>query len=128
MKQKRLNTYYIGHDQVELILRDGTGGEYYLMPEKGRIARIKIGADYKYWWEVVTVLLHEAFELILDKMYCRYSKTQTWCRDDSNYLFVFTHQEFSEATGRVSDFVTDALPDLSKEWKKWKKKNDETRT
>ena len=34
MKQAIVGVYGLGADQVELVLREGTGGEFYVQPEK----------------------------------------------------------------------------------------------
>lgn len=121
MKQVIVGTYYIGRDQVELVLREDTGGEFYVLPEKGVIPRIKVGADYTEWKEVVSVLLHEAQELLLERLRCRYELSDSMSNDHSQYTFVLPHLTFSELNVRLADFLVDALPDLAKAWEKWKK-------
>lgn len=125
MKQVIVGTYEMGYEQVELVIREDTGGEFYVIPEKGSVPRIKIGADYSEWKDVVTTLLHEAFELVFDRLNCRYSPSNEITRDHSAYMFTFPHLVFSEACARVADFVTDALPDLAREWEKWKQSDNE---
>lgn len=72
MKQIVVGTYYAGFNQIELVLRDGVGSEYYNCPEKGKCPRIKIGADYNNWGGLVNSLLHELYEFLYDKLQCRY--------------------------------------------------------
>lgn len=121
MKQVFVGSYYLGKEYVDLILREDTGGEYYSAPEKQRPARIKIGADYDKWDDVFTALLHESMELVLDKIKARYNATFDFSNDHGSYLFVFRHDEFSDAVGRVADFLSTCLPDVEKGWKKWGK-------
>lgn len=123
MKQKVIGTYYIGRDEVELVLREGHGGEFYISPEKGKIPRIKVGAEYKEWRSIVDIVLHESLEYVMDKMYLRYEATHLSTRDMAGYSFIFNHCQLSEICARVSDFMTEALPALEKEWKKWERKN-----
>jgi hypothetical protein len=123
MKQEIVGIYEIGWDQVELVLREDTGGEFYLIPEKGCIPRIKIGADYKEWEEIVSVLLHETFEFAFDRVRCRYENSDEVVRDHSSYLFVLPHVTFSETCARVGEFISKALPDLKEKWEKWKEES-----
>ncbi len=122
MKQKVVGQYYIGYEFVEIVLRKGDGGEFWVTPERGHIPRIKIGADVKHWKDIVVVLLHEATELVLCRLKCRYT-----CKDDmgsshSSYLFSLDHGQFCDTMARIGDLITDCLLPLHKEWKKWKKK------
>lgn len=122
MKQLIVGTYELGSDFVQIVLREGTGGEFYLMPEHGKVPRVKIGADYKYWWEVANVLLHEIIELSYEKLGCRTEPSFNMGNDHSKYIFVIPHQIFSESTARVAYCLTDCMPDVEKAWKKWRKK------
>ena len=125
MKQVIVGTYEIGYDQVEIVLREDLGGEFYLIPEKGSIPRIKIGADHKDWRDVVAVFLHEAYEFVLEKLRCRYEKTDIVVGDHNGYLFILDHLTFSEACQRVAELATSALPNLKKEWEKWNQPQDD---
>lgn len=122
MRQKIIGTYEAGFEAVELVLREGTGGEFYTIPEKGKICRIKIGGDYKRWDEVVNVLLHEIVELQLFRKDCRLENSNDISRDHAGYLFVATHPQFSDAIAKAAEFIAPALPDLAKAWAQWKKK------
>lgn len=75
-----------------------------------------------HWWQVVSVLMHEAMELSYYRMGLRYTTTPDYASDNGGYLFVADHFKFSEATGRAAHFLTPALPDLSRAWMKWKSK------
>lgn len=121
MKQVIVGTYQMGFESVELVLREDTGGEFYATPALGKVARIKVGADHRYWNTVVAVLLHEAFELAMDRMRCRLAPSNAVSKDLGDYTFILSHVEFSECCARVGEFVTAALPSLSTAWKVWKK-------
>lgn len=121
MKQKIIGVYPIGMSQVQLVLRGGTGGEYYVFPEKGSLARIKVGADQEQWRDVVGVLLHEAFEYTAMHLALRYAPAPDLSKDNGNYLFVMTHTQFSDVCARSGEFISCCLPDLGKAWDKWKK-------
>ena len=122
MKQVIVGTYEMGHECVELVIREDMGGEYYTIPEKGHVARIKIGVDYKRWDEVVAVLLHEAMEFQADRHLARFRPTQDLSGDQHWYLFVLTHEQFSDCCAKVAEFLTVCLPELATAWKKWNKK------
>lgn len=121
MKQTIIGHFQFGYENVQLVLRDGTGGEFYTNPEPDKCPRIKIGADYSRWDDVVNVLLHECFELAIDRRHGRYRATNDQSYDLSNFVFMFNHHEFSDICAKVAEFVTPALPKLSKEWDKWRK-------
>ena len=121
MKQKIVGSYLLGDEYVELVMREDTGGEFYLTPEDGHIARIKVGADYESWDDVVRTLLHEALELAAARIGARYYPQDDHGGDTHNYLFVMSHGDFSDACGRVAMFLVSALPDVSGAWKKWAK-------
>lgn len=123
MRQKVIGIYCLGAEQVELVLREGDGGEFYSKPEKGKVARIKIGAgDGDNWHRLAAVLNHEAMELVMFHMGFRYSATPDYANDNGAYLFVMTHTQFSEAVARSAMFMADALPDLATAWNKWRKR------
>ena len=122
MKQKIVGVYSLGYESVQLVARDGTGGDYYTQPEKGHIARIKVGMDYSAWDCVVNALLHEAMEFSIDRHHCRFRATNDISYDLSNYLFVFNHPQFSDIVAKVAEFVTPALPDLARVYKQWHRK------
>ena len=121
MKQKIIGTYPLGYEQIQLVLREGTGGEFFTLPEDGKIPRIKIGADNNYWWETVELLLHEVNEFCMMRLACRYNQSNSVLRDHSNYLFVMTHVQFGECCARSAELLAKALPDLGKAWNKWKR-------
>lgn len=122
MKQVIVGTYEYGMGQAQLVLREGTGGEFYIVPEKGSVARIKLGADQAQWTEVLSTLLHEILEMQVALIGCRYSPAPDFGRDHASYLFLMTHPQFSEACGRAAWFLSAAVPDLSKAWAKWNRK------
>jgi hypothetical protein len=127
MKQKTVGVYELGWEQVELVLREDTGGEFYFIPETGKnaIPRIKIGADYGYWKEVVNVVLHEAMEFALSRLGCRYNPSEDISRDHAAYLFSFCHTTYSQACAMVAEFLAACLPDLAREWENWKSDKDQ---
>lgn len=122
MKQKIVGVYRCGPEDVQLVLREGDGGSFFTVPEKGHICRIKVGADEGRWPMVVTTLMHEAMELTMMRAGCRYTPSPDFGEDNGSYTFVMTHTQFSEASARAAMFVAAAMPDLRKAWKKWRKR------
>ena len=121
LKQTVVGIYEIGYEEVEVVFRDGQGGEFYVYPEKGHCARMKIGADQERWDELVAVLLHEAFELVADRLKCRYRAFNDISRDTGAFTFMFSHSDFSDICAKSAEFMARAMPDASAAWKKWKK-------
>jgi hypothetical protein len=120
MKQKIIGIYRAGSDQIQLVLREGSGGEFYTIPEKGSLARIKVGADHNDWIELVSTLLHEIGEFVRTKSDCRFIP-DNYSNDSGDYIFMYSHANFSDLCCREAMFLTEALPDLSAAWKEWKK-------
>lgn len=122
MKQVVVGIYEMGYIQVELVLREDTGGEFYRMPEKGKVSRIKIGADYDDFKEVINCLFHEALELCLDNWHSRYTPDRVLGNSHEQYLFVFDHHKFTDICYCTAEFVTACWSDLQKEWLNWRRK------
>lgn len=122
MKQKIVGIYRAGSDQAQVVLREGQGGEFYFVPEKGSVPRLKIGADYESWNDVVAVLLHETFEFLLTRMDCRLI-IDNYSNDSEDYLFHFNHGKLSDLCARAAMFLTVCLPDFATAWNQWKKEN-----
>ena len=120
MKQKIVGSYPAGYESVELILREGWGGDVYFI-EEGGIARIKLGGDQD-WEACFTALLHEVFELVFDRLKCRFAPCNDMSRSTSVYLFVADHVTFSDVCAKSAEFVDACLPDLKKAYKLWNRK------
>lgn len=121
MKQVIVGVYNFGTGNVQLVLREGDGGEFYFAPDKISPPRIKVGADQPNWNLVVATLLHEILEMQMTLQGFRFSPAPDFANDNSSYLFVMNHPQFSEVCARSAMFVASALPDLSKAWSRWKK-------
>ncbi len=127
MRQKVVGVYEIGYEKIEVVLRDGNGGEFHMLSENSNITRIKIGADYENWRDVLAVFLHETMEFSLDRLKCRYYPSNDLSNSTDRYVFITTHNQFSDACAKVAECAADCVPDLKKIWKKWKKKNDNSK-
>lgn len=121
MRQAIVGIYPLGHIDVEVVLREGSGAEYWSRPDKGHIPTIKIGADQRQWGCIVECAMHEAMEFELTERMHRFIPCADLGRDNGVYSFHFSHAEFSDACNRVGFFLAACLPDLATAWKKWKK-------
>ena len=122
MKQIIVGTYEMGWERVQLVLREGTGGDFWLVPGDINYPRIKIGADQDNWKWLIICLLHEAVELAACRMKCRFKPSEEVAYDEYSYIFVMNHPQFSEIQGLTGEFVASCWDDLAKAWKKWGKK------
>ncbi len=122
-KQIIVGIYEAGWEQIELVLREGTGGEFYFIPEEGinKVPRIKIGADHDKWQMIFEVYLHEIDEYVMSKMGLRYRPSNNISNNHDDYVFQMTHTQFAEKNARVAEFICDSAYDLNKVWKVWKK-------
>ena len=119
MKQAIVGTYEFGYENVQLVLREGIGGEFYVLPGDINYPRIKIGADQAHWKALVTVLLHETMEFAYTRIGARYAPSEELGRDHAAYFFILTHPQLSESCGRAADFLANCLPDLDQAWRQW---------
>ena len=121
MKQKIVGVFPCGFEDIQIVLREGTGGEFYNRPGKGEIPRMKLGADDT-WEMLVSSFIHEAFEFMMMRLKCRYQDNYAHVLESSGYLFVMDHVTFSDVCSRVGQCATNALPALCIEYRKWNKK------
>lgn len=128
MKQITVGTYEIGYGYAELVLIEGTGGEFYLMPGDIKHPRIKIGAECDRWWKIVEVVLHEAVELAAANIRVRYYPQDDVGRDQHAYVFVLTHSQFSECIAHGADYLCNCWDDLKREWERWNQPAEEVTT
>lgn len=128
LKQVVIGKYCIGREYVEIVLREGTGADYWLMPEHGHIPRIKVGADVDRFDRLAASLLHELTELVYDRLSCRFDPTNDIGMDHSTYVFIVPHVVFSDACTRVAECLIECLPDIKNAWEKWHKKGGDTVT
>lgn len=119
MKQIIIGEYTLALLQVQVVLREETGGEFYTSPVNGACPRIKIGAEYELWPDVVGVLTHEVMELFFAIRGGRYAPSNGLVNGSDRYLFVCDHNLFSEACGATGKFLAQCLPDVSRAWEKW---------
>jgi hypothetical protein len=117
VKQKFVGHYLLGAFNVEVYLRDGSGGEFYYAPEPAALPRLKAGIEGG-WYQVFAVVLHEAAEFSLSNIRCRYQHDDTQLSSD-RFVFHANHYEFSTMTNDVGAFLASMTPDLAKAYRAW---------
>lgn len=124
----KLGRWALGIREVDLYWRKGTGGSFNRAASETGIGEIAVGIDEPRWEDEVSALLHETAEFAMYDMRRRFNPDPDYSRDHGNYLFVLTHEQFSEAMARVAWFAASALPRLAavynKEHKKKRKGHD----
>lgn len=117
-----VGTFPLGFENVELYALAGTtDGYFYCRPDDKSPGRIKVGIGTKEWDQVVSVLLHETFEMLCAKLRLRYEATGV-CGDHASYLFVMNHCQFVDLCQSQASFITLALPKLAEVWRKQRRK------
>jgi hypothetical protein len=115
--QPRVGCYRLRGEYVELFgLTYSDGGESYLCPQEGRLARIKVGLKQE-WADTVGTLVHEALEMCLVRQNCVYQPTHSGAVTTSaTCLYIVPHTALDEASEWVGIFLVTVLPDLKKVW------------
>lgn len=121
LRQQIVGTYRIGDERVQLVLREGTGANFYERPDDIQCPRMTIGADQKNIGWLIDSVQHEAQERSMAVIRARWNRTDSYYVDSTSYLFIITHEEFTDVCHRASMFLAECLPDLKKAWKQWKK-------
>jgi hypothetical protein len=107
---------------VQLVGVPGTGnGSVDFLPQDKGVPVIKVGLAVP-WEEAIGVLLHEAFEASFIDLNTRFQTNPAYSGESSDYVFVMSHNQFSEAAERVGDFVKHALPAFSVVYRAHEKK------
>jgi hypothetical protein len=110
--KKLVGVYQLGFRNVELYAdTKEDGGHVSLSP--GKITEVVIGID-QHWPDVFGTLLHEAYECVLVDMSTRYKQQPSYSLDASDFIFLITHNQLSEAHDRVANFLVDCEKDFSK--------------
>jgi hypothetical protein len=123
-----IGAYNIGDDVVALLGEVGetNGNVFYAHLEKDGYAKpphskigegcplITVGLGTSNWRTCLSVLMQETMEYAYMKLHTRYNNSENWSLTHSDYLFVATHQQFSEAISRSALFLTYAMSDLNK--------------
>lgn len=108
---KKIGTFPIGAREIELYT-DTTSGNGSFDHNQPMVHMI-IGLQHCSWWHCLEVALHEALELILSDLNCRYVPDVSYGDTADEYIFHFSHPQFSEAMGRLGNFMAAITPELS---------------
>lgn len=122
MKQKHIGTFGCGFANVEVFTMEGErGGEFYCLPDSTSPPRIKVGTDYRYFWQAAQVMSHEAFEYLALTMGLRYEPSSKTTHASDTYSFFMNHSDMTQLIADHTYFMTKATPALEKAWKARKK-------
>lgn len=118
MKDIYLGTHPLGARFVRVYaIPDSPNGTVLVKPPDKGTPIVRIGIESEDFGEVLSIALHEVYELTLIDLNTRYEHDPTWSNSAAHFLFVMTHEQFSEATDRVGDFFQRILPKLTLEHK-----------
>jgi hypothetical protein len=110
--KKLVGVYQLGFRNVELFAdTEEDGGHVSLNP--GKITEIVVGIHMP-WADCIGTLLHEVYECVLVDMSTRYKQMPSYSFDSSDFIFLLTHNQLSEAHERVANFLVDAEKDFAK--------------
>jgi hypothetical protein len=113
----------VGHYDLGLVhcwmygLPGVDGGKFWYSHPDTNQPTIHVGLNNK-WQGVVATLLHEVAEAAAMQLEARYFHSQDYADDNGSQLFVMSHTQFSEIMGRVAWFLSPALPDLAKVYRR----------
>lgn len=122
MKMQVIGNYRLGDENVQLVLRDGGGADFYEQPGDILHPRMKIGADKESIGWLMDSVYHEAMERSMSVIRVRFQRVDSYYVDSASWVFILTHEEFTEACHRAGMFLAACLPDLNAAWKKWHQK------
>lgn len=98
---------------VRLHVRGGSGG--CVVGGSGGFVRMEVGLEGE-WAAVVGRLVHESMELAASELKLRFEPSDFYARSTVDYLFVMSHQEFSDACDWAGDFISKVLLWLREQW------------
>jgi hypothetical protein len=117
--QYLVGRYKLGFKYVRLIVDTTTAnGSVDLVPDDKETTKIVIGIDSP-WSESLSVFLHEVYEGTLIDLHTRYKARPSYSDESSDFIFVVSHNQLSEAHERVGVFLAESLPDFTKAYKKY---------
>lgn len=122
--QPYCGTFRLGQTNVEVYgLTQEYGGQFYSAPDATSLPRLKVGFRWKYWWEVVAVLMHESFEYLAAQKGVRWLPCGYNMQSSDIYSFHFDHNLFSQIIEDQGYFLAKALPEVATVWKKYRPKD-----
>lgn len=116
--KESIGTFFLGWEWVEVFV-DSTvmGGHCMPCPDTpGKRAEMLIGTDYRAWWEVLNIAMHESLEHCFARLECTYRRRNEQVIDTQHLTFLFDHGRFTEAVGRSAAFLEEVLPLVRVAW------------
>lgn len=103
--KKLVGKYQLGFRNVLLyVVSDSADGSVDLLPKDKGPSVIYVGIDGPFY-DCVGTLLHEAYELVLIDLNTRHKKQPSYSLESSDFIFIASHNELSEAHERVGTFI-----------------------
>lgn len=116
---KFIGKFPLGYGPVKVFVTNTVGGEG-AVNTLGKTPEIRIGLDEDSWSDVLSIALHEAFEVSAMQQGCHFEPSLDLSGDTGKFVFVLTHQQFSQTCANVGLFLAAVTPALAKEYKKFK--------
>lgn len=119
MRKHLVGVYKLGFRPIRLFVEPQSGnGSVTLVPDDDGSTVVTIGIDCS-WCEAVSILLHEAYEAVLIDLNTRYQPAPAYSGESSDFMFITTHNQLSEAHERVGNFLIEAFPEFGKAYRKY---------
>ena len=119
MKQIKIGTFPLGHENVDLFGMANTNGGYLdLNPDGGRRPFIEVGLTNELWDLTISILLHETLEFLMMRAFVAYRNIGEIWSSTEGRLFVLSHRQLDNICDRQAMFLAQALPKLAIAWKK----------
>lgn len=109
--KKYLCTEVLGTRNVEVYVTDDYGGKLAGAPGT-KAACILVGLANKSWPHTLSILMHEAMEFANIELCTRFTVTPDYAMSSDGFVFVQSHQQFSEAVARCAYFMSDVVDKL----------------
>lgn len=120
--KKIVGNYRLGFRNVRLYLDFESEDSHVILTPKDRGAtEICVCADCPFY-DSVSGLLHEAYELMLIDLSTRYKVQPSFSFESSDYTFIVTHNQLGEAHDRVGTFLSDVYEDFNKVYEKYSRR------
>lgn len=119
MNTHLVSTFKLGFRFVRLFVEtESENGSVIFLPADSGSARVTIGVNCS-WGTAVSVLLHELYEATLIDLNTRYGLDPAYSNEASDFMFLVSHNQLSEAHERVGYALAAVLPDFTKVYKKY---------
>lgn len=111
---KRVGSYRLGFEWVELRLAGVHSGQFFLNPHQGETGFIQVGHYDGHYSLLLPTLLHELLEYAACRTMARFAAAPSASRSSSGYLFVMDHEKFAEIVQQAAEYMAACEKDLKK--------------